>query len=290
MALGNLVRQSGKAMTTLRLALVQLSVSDDKTVNISRAVSFVEQAKQRGADIVALPECFNSPYGTGHFPNYAENIPAGETSLALSAAAKNNGICIVGGSIPERDGDKLFNTCTVWDSEGKLVGKYRKMHLFDIDVKGKITFKESDTLTAGNDLLTFKVKDFQIGVGICYDIRFEELGRLYRNLGCHLLLYPGAFNMTTGPLHWSLLQRARANDNQIYVGAISPAQGTGTGYIAYGHTQLTDPWGKILNELEFAEDLIVADIDLGVVEEVRAQIPVFGQRRTDLYETTWKKI
>ncbi|XP_046615767.1 omega-amidase NIT2 isoform X1 [Neodiprion virginianus] len=320
MALSNIARQSSKAMAStyddfcqfhgnnfvllaiddvnisnaylikgLRLALVQLAVTDDKATNISRAISFVERAKQQGADVVALPECFNSPYGTAHFPNYAENVPAGETSLALSAAAKKNGIYVIGGSIPERDGEKFFNTCTVWDSEGKFIGKYRKVHLFDIDVKGKMTFKESDILTAGNELLTFHIKNWKIGLGICYDIRFEELARLYRNLGCQLMFYPGAFNMTTGPLHWSLLQRARANDAQLYVAGVSPAKVDGSGYVAYGHTQLTDPWGKVLKELEFAEDMIVADIDMTVVDEVRAQIPIFGQRRTDLYETCWKK-
>ncbi|XP_046593979.1 omega-amidase NIT2-like isoform X3 [Neodiprion lecontei] len=277
-------------MTTLRLALVQLAVTDDKAINISRAISFVKQAKQRDADVVALPECFNSPYGTVHFRNFAENIPAGETSLALSAAAKTNEIYVIGGSIPERDGEQLFNTCTVWDSKGTFIGKYRKMHLFDVDVEGKISFKESDTITAGNELFTFRVKGWKIGLGICHDIRFEELARLYRNLGCQLMFYPGAFESTvTGPLHWSLLQRARANDAQLYVAGVSSAKVDGFGYESYGHTQLTDPWGRVLKELEFAEDMIVADIDMTVVDEVRTQIPIFGQRREDLYETAWMK-
>ncbi|XP_046741421.1 omega-amidase NIT2-like isoform X2 [Diprion similis] len=257
-------------MRTLRLALIQLAVTDDKATNISRAIAFVERAKQRGADVVALPECFNSPYGT--------------------AAAKINEICIIGGSIPERDGGQLFNTCTVWDSQGKFIGKYRKMHLFDVDIEGKISFKESDTLTAGDELLTFQVKGWKVGLGICHDIRFEELARLYRNLGCQLMIYPGAFEVTvTGPLHWSLLQRSRANDAQLYVAGVSSAKVDGSGFETYGHTQLTDPWGKVLNELEFAEDMIVADIDMTVVDEVRTQIPIFGQRRDDLYETAWIK-
>ncbi|XP_046593978.1 omega-amidase NIT2-like isoform X2 [Neodiprion lecontei] len=284
-------------MTTLRLALVQLAVTDDKAINISRAISFVKQAKQRDADVVALPECFNSPYGT--------------------AAAKTNEIYVIGGSIPERDGEQLFNTCTVWDSKGTFIGKYRKMHLFDVDVEGKISFKESDTITAGNELFTFRVKGWKIGLGICHDIRFEELARLYRNLGnpihnestlphtlpythsfsavhpstgCQLMFYPGAFESTvTGPLHWSLLQRARANDAQLYVAGVSSAKVDGFGYESYGHTQLTDPWGRVLKELEFAEDMIVADIDMTVVDEVRTQIPIFGQRREDLYETAWMK-
>ncbi|KAJ8672585.1 hypothetical protein QAD02_003844 [Eretmocerus hayati] len=224
-----------------------------------------------------------------HFPNYAEVVPLGETSFALSKAAKENELFVIGGSIPEKDGDKLFNTCTVWNTSGQLIAKHRKMHLFDIDIKGKMTFRESDTLSAGEQLTTFNIGPWLVGVGICYDIRFEEMARLYRNMGCQLLVYPAAFNMTTGPMHWSLLQRSRANDCQVYVACVSPARIEGSGYIAYGHTQLTDPWAKVLKELDAQEDVIVHDIDLNTVEEVRAQIPISYQRRTDLYETTWKK-
>ncbi|XP_018376053.1 PREDICTED: nitrilase homolog 2 isoform X2 [Trachymyrmex cornetzi] len=274
---------------TLRLALVQLFVGDDKATNVSRAVSFIERAKQERADIVTLPECFNSPYGTSHFARYAENIPDGETSAALSEAARKNNVYVIGGTIPERNNDKLYNTCTVWGPDGKLVAMHRKMHLFNIDIKGKITFRESDSLSAGNSLTIFEAKGCKIGIGICYDIRFEEMARLYRNKGCQLLVYPAAFNMTTGPLHWSLLQRARANDNQLYVACVSPARGSPPGYVAWGHTQLTNPWGEILGELDAIENMIVSDIDLKIVDEVREQIPVFNQRRTDLYDTIWKK-
>ncbi|XP_018310001.1 nitrilase homolog 2 isoform X2 [Mycetomoellerius zeteki] len=274
---------------TLRLALVQLSVGDDKATNISRAVSFIERAKQERADIVTLPECFNSPYGTSHFARYAESIPDGETSAALSEAARKNNVYVIGGTIPERNNDKLYNTCTVWGPDGKFIAMHRKMHLFDIDVKGKITFRESDSLSAGNSLTVFEAKGCKIGIGICYDIRFEEMARLYRNKGCQMLVYPAAFNVTTGPLHWSLLQRARATDNQLYVACVSPARGSPPGYVAWGHTQLTNPWGEILGELDAVEDMIVSDIDLKIVDEVREQIPVFNQRRTDLYDTIWKK-
>ncbi|CAL1689471.1 unnamed protein product [Lasius platythorax] len=278
-----------RTMTTLRLALVQLAVGDDKAANVSRAVSFVERAKQQErADIVVLPECFNSPYGTSHFAKYAESIPDGETSTILSEAARKNNVYVIAGTIPERNNDKLYNTCTVWAPDGKLVAKHRKMHLFDIDIKGKITFRESDSLSPGNTLTTFEAKGCKIGIGICYDIRFEEMARLYRNKGCQMLIYPAAFNMTTGPLHWSLLQRARANDNQLYVACVSPARGSPPGYVAWGHTQLTNPWGEILDELDADEAMVVSDIDLKVVDEVRAQIPTFNQRRTDLYDTIWK--
>lgn len=188
------------------------------------------------------------------------------------------------------------------------------MHLFDIDIKGQLTFKESEVLSPGDDLTTFEVKQWKIGIGICYDIRFEEMARLYRNKGCHMLIYPAAFNMTTGPKHWSLLQRARANDNQLYVSCVSASRDNDAAYVAWGHTQIVNPWGQIIQELRETEDMIVTDLgerlpytqwqvlplkfnfqcrllflDMKVVEEVRAQIPVFSQRRTDLYDTIWKK-
>ncbi|CAK9824987.1 Omega-amidase NIT2 [Anthophora retusa] len=274
---------------TLRLALVQLEVNEAKVKNIERAVSFISNAKKQNADIVTLPECFNSPYGIQYFPKYAEKITDGETCRALSKAAKENSIYVIGGTIPEIDGDKLYNTCTVWAPDGALIEKFRKVHLFDIDIPNKITFRESDSLSPGNALSMFEVKGCKIGIGICYDIRFEEMARIYRNKGCQMLIYPAAFNMTTGPLHWSLLQRSRANDNQLYVACISPARIPSASYVAWGHTQLTSPWGEVLHDLDTQEGMVVADIDMKVVEEVRSQIPTFSQRRMDLYDTVWKK-
>ena len=145
---------------------------------------------------------------------------------------------MIGGTIPERslEDNKLYNTCTVWSPEGSLLATYRKIHLFDIDIPGGITFKESDVLSAGNSLAVFTIGGRKVGIGICYDMRFSELSRLYRNLGCDLLIYPGAFNMKTGPLHWELLARARATDNQVYVSTISPARDKSAGYVAWGHS------------------------------------------------------
>ena len=118
------------------------------------------------------------------------------------------------GSIPERDGSNVYNTCIIVSPKGEIVAKHRKVHLFDIDVPGKITFKESDTLTGGSSMTTFNTEFGTIGVGICYDLRFPEQAAIMRQRGCNLMVYPGAFNMTTGPAHWELLQRARALDNQ----------------------------------------------------------------------------
>ncbi|XP_064093772.1 omega-amidase NIT2-like [Macrobrachium nipponense] len=275
------------AASKLRLALIQLSVGMKKAENISRALQKVKEAAGNGAEVVALPECFNSPYGTSYFPEYAEPIP-GESTNALSSAAKEHGIFIVGGSIPERDGDKLYNTCTVWNPEGQMVAKHRKIHLFDIDVPGGITFRESDSLTSGNQLTTFDLPQCKVGIGICYDIRFAELAQLYGKLGCKLLLYPGAFNMTTGPVHWELLQRGRALDNQLYVGTISPARDVDSNYVAWGHTTMVSPWGEVIATTEHEETVVYSDIDLDYVEKVRQMVPILKQKRTDVYDVVQK--
>ncbi|XP_068987924.1 katanin p60 ATPase-containing subunit A-like 2 isoform X2 [Bombus flavifrons] len=181
MILTNIAKQVVRTMSTFRLALVQLEVNEVKSKNVERAVSYISSAKEHNADIIALPECFNSPYGIQYFPKYAESIPDGETSVALSNAAKENSIYVVGGTIPEIEGDKLYNTCTIWGPDGTLIAKHRKVHLFDIDIPNKITFRESDSLSPGNSLTMFDVKGCKIGIGICYDIRFEEMARIYRN-------------------------------------------------------------------------------------------------------------
>lgn len=177
-------------MRAFRAALVQLQVCEDRLKNLSNAAKRITEAKENGAKLVALPECFNSPYGTKFFSEYAESL-TGPTCNMLSQTAKDNSIYLIGGTFPEKEGDQYFNTCTVWNPQGKLIAKYRKMHLFDIDIPGKITFKESEILQPGNELVTFNMDGIKVGLGICYDMRFEELAKLYRLQGCDLMVYPG---------------------------------------------------------------------------------------------------
>eukprot|EP00294_Goniomonas_avonlea_P004000 CAMPEP_0114568264 /NCGR_PEP_ID=MMETSP0114-20121206/15959_1 /TAXON_ID=31324 /ORGANISM="Goniomonas sp, Strain m" /LENGTH=269 /DNA_ID=CAMNT_0001754983 /DNA_START=132 /DNA_END=942 /DNA_ORIENTATION=+ len=262
---------------TFKIALLQLAVGADKPANLENAAAKIKEAASNGAKVVVLPECFNCPYGNTFFPQYAEDVKSGDSPSAamLASAAKDSKVFVVGGSIPERDGDQLFNTSLTFDPEGQCVGKHRKVHLFDIDIPGGICFKESETLTAGKDLTVIDMGFARIGVGICYDIRFPELAQIYRHKhGCDLLVYPGAFNMTTGPKHWELLQRARAVDNQLYVAA-DPQQGI--------RAQATWP-GATPPLLS----IVYADVDLAAVTQVRAQVPTSLQRRTDLYDVVAK--
>ncbi|WAR21149.1 NIT2-like protein [Mya arenaria] len=272
-----------------KLALVQMAVGASKPDNLARASRLIKEAASKGANIVALPECFNSPYGTSYFPEYAEPIPGPSTDTLVKSAQENK-IYLVGGSIPEKDGDKIYNTCVVFDPSGNMIGKHRKMHLFDIDVPGKIRFQESETLSPGDDFTMVDTPMCKLGIGICYDIRFAEMAQIYAKNGCKLLIYPGAFNMTTGPVHWELLQRARALDNQIFVATVSPARDENASYVAWGHSTVVSPWGDVMATTEHQEDIVYVDIDFGRLDEVRSQIPITVQRRNDLYnvETTKK--
>ncbi|KAL3744541.1 hypothetical protein ACJRO7_013759 [Eucalyptus globulus] len=224
-------------LAKFKIGLCQLLVTADKERNIAHARKAIHEAVDKGAQLVILPEIWNSPYSNDSFPVYAEDIDGGSSpsTAMVSEAAKALKVTIVCGSIPERCGDRLYNTCCVFGSNGVLKAKHCKfyhslplalesklwtclwmhIHLFDIDIPGKITFMESKTLTAGESPIIVDTDVGRIGVGICYDIRFQELAMIYAARGAHLLCYPGAFNMTTGPLHWELLQRARAVDNQV---------------------------------------------------------------------------
>jgi len=238
-----------------------------------------------------LPEMWNCPYANESFPIYAEEIPtedkASDSKDSSYSFIKNLAqefkLWLVGGSIPEREGDKLFNTSFVFNPKGQLAAKHRKVHLFDIDIPGKMTFKESETLSAGNRVTSFDTPYGRIGLGICYDLRFPEYAQILGQQGCNILLYPGAFNTTTGPKHWELLQRARAVDNQLFVLTCSPARNPESKYQAWGHSSVVNPWGEVVATTEHEPATVYCDLKLDQVDEVRLQIPSGKQKRLDLY-------
>lgn len=265
------------------VALIQMKGSSLIEDNLKKAAILVEEGAITGAKIVALPEMFVCPYETALFPKYAE-LEGGPMWQALSEMARKSKVWLFGGSIPERDEEgKVYNTCFVFNPEGKQVGKHRKVHLFDIDIKGGQRFKESDTLTAGSDLCLIDTPYGEIGVMICFDVRFAEWASLLAEAGAVLLIVPGAFNMTTGPKHWELLMRSRALDNQLFVAAVSPARDREASYVAYGHSMIVDPWGVVIHQLEDFEGVLISEIDLEMVKEVREQLPVMSAKRRDLY-------
>ena len=271
-------------MEKIKIAAIQMSTVADKMENVRTVKTYLEKIKDENPDFVILPEMFCCPYQTENFPIYAEK-EGGPVWQQLSGYAKQYGIYLIGGSMPEKDAEgNVYNTSYIFDREGKQIGKHRKVHLFDIDVKGGQTFKESDTLTAGDSDTVFDTEFGKMGVMLCFDIRFPELSRMMVNDGARIVFVPAAFNMTTGPAHWELSFRTRALDNQIYMVGCAPARDVSAGYISWGHSIVTDPWGRVTDMLDENEGILLAELDMDYEEQVREELPLLKSRRKDIYQ------
>ena len=246
-----------------RIGLCQMKGSFDKKKSMDTAAEFIREAAANGAQVISLPEMWNCPYSNDYFRDYSEAAD-GPTVEFLSKLAAQQDVYIIGGSIPEIDDGKVYNTSFSFDRKGNVIGRHRKVHLFDIDVKGGIRFMESDTLTA--------------------DVRFPEWFRKMALAGAKLIVLPAAFNMTTGPAHWDLTMRARALDNQVYFAANSPARDESGPYTAYGNSCIVNPWGEFVSHADEKEGIIYGDIDLDYVESIRQQLPLLRHRREKLYQ------
>jgi predicted amidohydrolase/GNAT superfamily N-acetyltransferase len=266
----------------VKIGIVQMKTSENKDLNISTAKEGIEQVVKKGAQIVILPEIFNAPYDTKKFREYSEE-KNGKTWTFLSTMAKNNKIYLIGGSIPERENDKIYNTSFIFDSNGNQISRHRKMHLFDIDIKGGQSFKESESLTPGNSICVFNTSFCSIGVCICFDMRFPELSRLMALKGAQIIIVPAAFNMTTGPPHWESMFKQRAIDNQCFTIGVAPARDEKASYISYANSIIVNPWGKIIYRANEKECYDVIDIDLSEINSIRQQLPLLSARRNDIY-------
>ncbi len=269
-----------------KIALCQISGSSDKEENIAKAEKYIREAAANGAQIVSLPEMWNCPYSNDYFRKYAE--PEGGKCLKfMSEIARELGIYLIGGTIAELEGEgrdaRVYNSCFCFGKDGEIIGRHRKVHLFDINVKGKIRFMESDTLTAGDSMTVIDTEYGKIGVAICYDVRFPEWFRKMALAGAKLIVLPAAFNTTTGPVHWDVTMQARAVDNQVYFAANAPALDPNGIFKAYGNSCIVSPWAKFIAHADEKECIIYGDIDFDYVDEIRDQLPLLKHRRPELY-------
>lgn len=275
-------------MRKVRITQIQMPVFSDKNETKAYISEAVKKAAEN-ADIVTLPEMFCCPYHVDNFPVYAEK-DGGDMWQFCSALARENGIYFSAGTMPERDEKgRIYNTAYVFDRKGNCIAKHRKMHLFDINVEGGQRFMESETLTAGDCVTTFDTEFGIFGICVCYDFRFPELSRLMTLKGAQVILVPAAFNMTTGPAHWELLFRSQALNNQIYAIGTAPSRDAEASYQSWGHSIITDPWGRVVHQMDEKEGMVNTEIDLDYIVEVRDQIPVLKQRRSDVYSLTENK-
>ena len=266
-------------MWQLRMGAVQLRSTDDLHANLATCRELVGRAAADGAQVAVLPECFAFlGRGEGDKLPIAEDFERGGPILdTLRELAVARGVWIVGGGMPEivpGDPNRTYNTAIVIEPSGKLVARYRKIHLFDVDIPGGATLRESDATCAGDALVVVEIGGAKVGLSICYDVRFPEL---YRNLvkdhGAEVLLVPAAFTAHTGAAHWHLMLRARAVENQAWV--VAPAQWGrhNDKRASFGHTLVVDPWGAVVDERPEGDGVVLATLDGATVAQRRTQMP-----------------
>jgi omega-amidase len=272
------------------LCLLQMKVTDDKERNINRVSEMIELAmKTHKPQIIVLPEYFSTYTSLKNLERDVEDEENSPTLAFLKEQAKKNDIYIIGGTIPtylQGHREKVYNTCFCVNRKGDLVSTFKKIHLFDVDIPGKITFFESNKISPGNELGIFQTEYAKIGIGICYDIRFPEYSLLLKKEHkVDMLIFPANFNTVTGPLHWELLGRSRALDNNVYLAMCSNSRNTETPneYQAWGHSMIIDPYGKVVSTTSIDEDVVCAQVDLNLNKEISQNIPVWKQKRWDLY-------
>ena len=285
--IGPMLRQrerKGRArMRTLKILQAQMKVPVHKEEALAKAEAACEQAVREGAQLLTLPEMFCCPYETENFPLYGEE-EGGRVWSRCSELARDYRLYLSAGSMPERGAEgRVYNTAYVFAPDGRQIAKHRKAHLFDINVAGGQYFKESDTLTAGNEVTVFDTEFGRMGLCVCYDFRFPELARLMVLRGAKVILVPAAFNMTTGPAHWELMFRAQAMFQQCFAVGTAPARDLSASYHSWGHSIVADPWGAVLCQMDEREGYQTAELDLEKVDAVREQIPLLRHRRIDLY-------
>lgn len=270
----------------MRVAVCQMRSTDDVAQNVAEAVRLLEEAANGGADLAVLPELFDHLGSTAEARAVAGPVPGGAASDALSAAARTHRMWVQGGSVHELDDERLYNTAPLFDREGELVARYRKIHLFDVDLEGEPPFHESATFSAGTELVTYPVEDIRVGLSICYDLRFPELFRGLMALGAELFLLPAQFQHRTGVAHWEVLLRTRAIEDQCFVAAAAQWGEFGPPEErrrSHGHSMIVGPWGEILAEApEEGSEVWFADVDAAEVRRVRTALPALEHRRLGL--------
>ena len=268
-------------MRKFTVAAVQMDTGNDKAANLAEMLRYIDEASKKGANLVAFPEVVNI---LSEDAIHAESIP-GPTTELLMQKAKEYGIWIHGGSISEVNPNdvRTYNTSVLISPDGEVVAKYRKLHNFDMTLPDGSSVRESDNKEPGNEIVTVQTELGCLGFAICYDMRFPELFRIMRLRGAEVIFLPANFTMPTGKDHWEPILRARAIENGVYV--IAPNQiGVKEKFTAYGNSMIVDPWGTVIARASNQPGIILAEIDLEYLEQVREKNPSVNNRRTDVYQ------
>ena len=261
-------------------AVVQMASGSDRAANVARATALVREAAGRDARLIVLPEVFAWRGATADDPSSAEPIP-GPTTGTMTALARELGVTLCMGSILEAipGESRRYNTSCLIDAAGTIVATYRKIHLFDVALPGRVAVRESATRLPGESAVTARTSLATIGCSIGYDLRVPELYRRLAADGAEVLVVPSAFTFPTGSAHWEILCRARAIENQCYLLAANQTGASPHGHRDYGNSMIVDPWGTVLARLGGEEGVAVAEIDPAQLARVRAELPALTHRR-----------
>jgi len=260
----------------LKVAILQMDIAiGEPETNFAKLSELLESCVQVESkpDVIVFPEMWNTGYALDRIREIGDR-DGERTKAFISAFCRKHGVNIVAGSVAELDGDQVRNTIYAFDREGREAGEYSKIHLFRL-------MDEEKYLTAGDTLGQLELDGVPAGMMICYDIRFPELSRRLALDGVKVLFVPAEWPHPRLH-HWRTLLTARAIENQMYVVACNRVGTSGTTSF-FGHSMVIDPWGEILTEGDESEQILTADLDLTVVDKVRATIPVFADRRPELY-------
>jgi predicted amidohydrolase len=267
----------------MRAAAVQLNSQDNKQRNLEVAERLVRDAARDGAELIGLPEKWNLLGGSATLLAGAEPLD-GPSLSAARGWARELGVHLLAGSIAERvDGqERLFNTSLLIGPRGDDLAAYRKIHMFDVEVGG-IEYRESENEQGGDEIVTASLGDLELGLTVCYDLRFPELYRILAVRGARVITVPSAFTAPTGRAHWEVLLRARAIENQAFVIAPNQIGEAPPHYDSYGHSAIVDPWGAVLSMAPDEECFVAADLDLAEQDRVREKLPSLANRRPEAY-------
>jgi predicted amidohydrolase len=268
----------------LRVAAVQLNATADQAVNLAVADRLTRAAASDGATLIVLPEKWTAMGAEDDLRAAAEPLDGAAIGWARSVA-RELGVDLVAGSILERVSgqDKLANTSVHVDPQGELKAVYRKVHMFDVEVGGR-SYRESELEQAGEEIVLSRTADgVDLGLSICYDLRFPELYRILAVRGARVIVVPAAFTLATTRDHWETLVRARAIENQAFVIAANQVGSHPAGQHSGGRSMIVDPWGVVLAQAPDSEAHIVAELDLDRQREIRASLPSLANRRPAAY-------
>lgn len=263
----------------MKIGMIQVRVRDDLSENLDQVKTLAKKCIENHADILVFPEIWNCPYTN---EKIRQSVPSYDPCAHLMRSISQTGQClVVAGTLAHKIDQKIYNECLIFD-HGEQIATYQKTHLFEIHTN-HTDYQEKDVFTPGNALCTFPTSWGTMGVLICYDIRFPEMTRLLAQAGAQIIFCPAAFNKQVTQAHWTPLFQTRAMENQVFMVGVNPAQYQFDNFESFGHSIITDPFGKTVYQMDEKEPVAIVDIDLNRIQQIRDRMPFWKIRRTDLY-------